>query len=268
MKTIGIHECHSILLEMAIQVNEICERHGIIFYMLGGTMLGAIRHKGFIPWDDDMDFGVIYDRYDELMQILDKELPGYYRVLTYERDKNSMQFFMKIEDTRTIAYDVCLERIPLEEQHGITLDIFPLVRCEEKDFETIVPKIRKKIDVVRSVYVGSTKRQWYKVVAKRIMRLLYPFSSITVNRKIKELIDSIETGDYVCNVASPQFWNKHFRWEMFKEIRKYQFENTEFWGVIDSDAYLSMLYKKYMQLPPIEQQRIHLDNVWWRDNEN
>lgn len=264
MKAIDIKECHTILMALATTVNEICERHGITFYMLGGTMLGAIRHKGFIPWDDDMDFGVLYDRYDELIHILDNELPKYYRILTYERDENSFQFFMKIEDTRTIAYDVCLERVPLERQHGITLDIFPLVRCQEQAFESIIPRVRKKTDIIRSVYVGSTKRQWYKVIAKKIIRRLYPVSTKTINRNIKQIIDTIETGDFVCNVVSPQFWNKHFKWSMFKDIRRYPFENVEFWGVTDFDGYLSMLYKNYMQLPQKEKQRIHLDNVWWR----
>ena len=70
-----IKECHEILLGIAKQFVEICDKHNIKYYMLGGTMLGAVRHKGFIPWDYDMDFGVMRKDFDALMSALNKELP-------------------------------------------------------------------------------------------------------------------------------------------------------------------------------------------------
>ena len=79
MKRIGIDEIHARVLAIAKEFDKICTRHQIPYYMLGGTMLGAIRHKGFIPWDDDMDFGVPIAYYDQLEEILKEELPSNYR---------------------------------------------------------------------------------------------------------------------------------------------------------------------------------------------
>ena len=75
MIQVTLKESQRVLLELAKVVCEIAERHEIHVFMVGGTMLGAIRHKGFIPWDDDMDFGVTYNHYFELIDILKKELP-------------------------------------------------------------------------------------------------------------------------------------------------------------------------------------------------
>ena len=73
MRKIDITECHVRLLDMAKAISDVGERHGIPVYMVAGTMLGAIRHGGFIPWNDDTDFAVMYDRYWEFARILERE---------------------------------------------------------------------------------------------------------------------------------------------------------------------------------------------------
>ena len=83
MKKLNIEECHARLLKIAEIFDIICKDNGIPYYMLGGTMLGAIRHKGFIPWDDDMDFGVPRKYYKDLIDIFDKKLPNPYKYHTY-----------------------------------------------------------------------------------------------------------------------------------------------------------------------------------------
>ena len=82
MEKIEVKECHKYLLQISKVFHEICARHNIPYYMIGGTMLGAIRHHGFIPWDDDMDFGVPREHYSGLMGILDKELPSEYNIIS------------------------------------------------------------------------------------------------------------------------------------------------------------------------------------------
>lgn len=263
MRSIDIKESQQILLDIAKCVDSICQKNNIPFYMLGGTMLGAIRHKGFIPWDDDMDFGVPYDKYYQLIELLEKELPSQYRCLTYENSETMLEFFVKIEDVTTLVKDVRLD-IPLKQQPGLTIDIFPLVSCGEAAFETIVPKVRKLYLKKRRVFIGSTDHSKIKNVIKKILRLVVPYSSLSLNREMKKLTDKIAPGDYICNISSPHYWDRPLPKEYFEPIVKYPFENTEFSGITQYDKYLSELYNNYMQIPPKEKQEVHLDNVFKR----
>lgn len=264
-KNVDIKECQSILLDMAIAVKKVCERHDIPFYMLGGTMLGAIRHKGFIPWDDDMDFGVPYEFYYDLMKLLEDELPERYRPMTYENSDNMFSFFMKVEDKETVVVDVRLDA-PIEKQQGLTIDIFPLVSCQKEDFYTIVPKINKVYLLKRKIFIGSTDRKLYKKWTKRILRFIVPFTARDLNRKMKAMIDTILPGEWICNVSSPHFWNKPLPRSYFYPLKYYKFEDTEFLGITHYDEYLSRLYKNYMQLPSKEKQEVHLDNIYYRNS--
>lgn len=263
-KNLDIKQCQSILIKMACEVRAICERHEIPLYMLGGTMLGAIRHKGFIPWDDDMDFGVPYERYYELMDYLDKELPSRFKAVTYENAKNMQAFFMKVEDKDTVVVDIRYDA-PIDFQQGLTIDIFPLVRCKREDFEGVVHKIHNVYLLKRKIFIGSTDRKWYKLWVKRFLKFIVPFSSVDLNRKMKRLIDKMEPGDWICNISSPNFWNRPLPKEYFNPLKKYPFEDTYFFGITDYDSYLKELYKDYMKLPSKEKQIVHLDNVFYRN---
>lgn len=95
MQKLYINDIHARLLVIAKTVCHICEQHDIPIYMVGGTMLGAIRHKGFIPWDDDMDFAVTYDNYTRLKDILANELPSPFRLVTFENNKAMRSFFFE-----------------------------------------------------------------------------------------------------------------------------------------------------------------------------
>ena len=107
-----ISEVHQILLGIAKEFDRICRENDIPYYMLGGTMLGAVRHKGFIPWDDDMDFGVPRPYYDRLVSVLESELLHPYRCCTYRNNQGVFAPFVKIDDYRTLADDPRV-RLPL-----------------------------------------------------------------------------------------------------------------------------------------------------------
>lgn len=263
MRKIDIKECHDRLLVIAEAINSICEKHSIPFFMLGGSMLGAVRHGGFIPWDDDMDFGVPYQYYYQLMDALEKELPDTLRCVTYENHDAVQSFFMKVEDRNTVAMDIKVP-LPLDKQLGINVDIFPLVSCDKSTFENESLKVRSIFLKIQKIFIGSTKRQWYKAFAKKILRMMSPHDCKYYNRQIKSIIDGIEPGDYYCNVVSPQFWNRPLPKALVESVKQYKFESTRFWGFADYDQYLSLLYKDYMKLPPKEKQQVHLDYVFER----
>lgn len=263
MRQLEIKECQNRLLFIAKTLHSICEKHSIPFFMLGGTMLGAVRHGGFIPWDDDMDFGVPYNDYYRLMKILSEELPSSLRCVTYENNEAVKTFFMKVEDCKTVAIDVKIQ-LPLDKQLGLSVDIFPLVSCCDKTFVKESLKIRHLCMKVQKIFVESTERQWYKALVKKILRFLCPHDSMYYNKQIKRIVDLIKPGNFYANIVSPQFWNRPLPKEMIENLKLFKFEDSFFWGVADYDCYLSLLYKDYMKLPPKEKRRAHLDNVFGR----
>ena len=115
---------HEILLKIAESFHQVCENNKIQYYMLGGTMLGAIRHKGFIPWDDDMDFGVMAEDWPKLIEALNKDLPQYYRIRDIKNTKGISNPSIKIEDVRTIIRES--DKAGESDVIGINIDIFPL----------------------------------------------------------------------------------------------------------------------------------------------
>ena len=261
MKEININECHDKLVNMAAEVEKICSKHNIPFIMVAGTMLGAVRHKGFIPWDDDMDFAVPYEHYERLTKILEKELPSPYRCLTYENSKVMLSSFYKVEDTSTLVDEPVYDLVD-EEKPGLSIDIFPLVKCKKEKVKGTIKKIRDIYMLKRRVFIGSTDRKWYKKYLKLLLKTIVPFSALSLNRRIKKLIDNIEPGDYISIPVSPHYWNKLFPQCWFDSVEKYQFGETEFWGPSDYDSYLKSLYKDYMKMPPKEKQIVHSTNVY------
>lgn len=154
MTRIDIEEVHRRILNIARIFDNICSEHGIQYYMLGGTMLGAIRHKGFIPWDDDMDFGVPFEHYNKLISILEEKLPQGMRCCTFENSKAVVYPFIKIEDTETCIDDPRVN-LPIEEKLGINIDIFPLVACEK--YGKDAARARKLLRLQTLLFVDSTE---------------------------------------------------------------------------------------------------------------
>lgn len=208
MKQLTLKESQFLLLELAKTVRDIASRHNIPFFMVGGTMLGAIRHKGFIPWDDDMDFGIIYDYYFDFIKILKTELPNRYRCLFYEDNSPLNSFFCKVEDVSTIVDDPCVD-LPLERKIGLSIDIFPIVRCSEENGILIAEKVQNILKKGKLRVIPQNASLGKRVI-KKILVSFVGGNNLKEKRKVKQILDSTPVGDKYCNVSSPQFW--HIIW--------------------------------------------------------
>lgn len=124
-----IEDIHKILLDITKEFHKICISNNIPYYLSYGSMLGAVRHKGFIPWDDDMDVSIEYHYYDKLLHCLKEQLPPYYRVLTRNDRKGVPGGYLKIEDTRTLLVEKYLNS---SDYTGVFLDIFLLYPSDGK----------------------------------------------------------------------------------------------------------------------------------------
>lgn len=261
MRKIDITECHKLLLGIAKEFDRICTKHNIPYYMLGGTMLGAIRHKGFIPWDDDMDFGVPRDYYDKLIEILEKELPKTFKCCTYNNTEAVKSPFAKIVNIKTIVKDPRIS-LPLEQQIGINIDIFPLDYCNLKDNK--INTIRRWEKFSQLVYINPPHKSYTKTFIKKVLRLICPLSHKYILDKICKLTLSLKRGEYLANI--------HGRWkdkeiipiEWYGRNTRYKFDGITLCGLENYDAYLKQLYNNYMQLPPKDKRFAHTDNIFYK----
>lgn len=263
MERIDIEEVHSRVLAIAKEFDRICTLYGIPYYMIGGTMLGAIRHKGFIPWDDDMDFGVPIEHYQELINILEKELPYPFRCCTYKNHPAVLFNFLKIEDQSTCIDDVAID-LPLNQKLGLNIDIFPLNVCNlggkaEK-------KVRKKEALLGKVYLHSTTCPDSKIrgLLKTMLRIMTGGTPKKLQKDIEDRLLAINKGNYVGNILGRWGEKEVIPQEWYGFDQRYPFEDTSFVGIEEYDKYLTRLYGDYMLLPPKEEQVAHVENVFLR----
>lgn len=261
MKAIGIEEIHKRILKIAEVFDRICSEHGIPYFMLGGSMLGAIRHKGFIPWDDDMDFGVPYEHYNRLIIFLDKELPNGMRCRTFENCKAVVYPFLKIEDTMTCIDDPRLN-IPLDEKLGINIDVFPLFKCD-KDSKNAA-YARKLLRLQTLLFVDSINEGKKKTLFKKILRKTAPFGKRYLPNKMLSMLSEMKEGDNIANVFGRWGMKESVDKEWYGDNVRYDFENLKLRGLKEYDKYLTQMYGDYMQLPPESQRVAHVDNVYLR----
>lgn len=244
------------LLEMAKYLHNFCVEHGIKYYMIGGTMLGAVRHKGFIPWDDDMDFGMLREDYDKLLS-LKNELSVDYTLNDHISDKNFKYGFCKMYDENTTYIESVLDT---DYVGGVYIDIFPLDNAGN-DLEK-AKKLHKKIKWrrrLRSIlYTKGERKSKIKDVLVKVGQAILPES----NKWFEWPYDVLKKykGDdsrYLMNVYGAGYEKEIVEKDVFGEPKLYEFEDTQFYGVADYDKYLTSLYGDYMTPPPDDKRKKH-----------
>lgn len=248
---------HSILLEIGLVFHKICTKNNIPYYMLGGTMLGAVRHKGFIPWDDDMDFGIPRDYVQKFKEVCKKELPSPY--VLYSSDDRNIGLdcdTMKIVNTSTLIEEI--NRDNKIQPMGIFIDIFPLDTTNNNWTKMSRNKIVSFLlnynsYKYRNVEKSSNARKLFVPIVK-----LLPFNTF---RWIAYRLIQKE-GDFYSNYGG--YWGRRetILKSVFGKPKLYVFENIELFGVEDYDSYLKSLYNNYMELPPEDKRHIHIENMY------
>lgn len=262
MKKLTIEEIHSFILGIAKEFARICEAEHIPFYMLGGTMLGAIRHKGFIPWDDDMDFGVPIQYFPRLINALNNNLNPSYRCCTIENCSSIFFPFIKIEHTGTILDDPQIP-LSLEEKIGLNIDVFPLVECDSKDI--VIRKIWSVSRIYSFVFTDSREHGNWVNSIKLLMRKIVPWSKNQVYDYLKRLMFRVRGEDSIANIFGRWREREIIPKEWYGNNTMYLFEDVMLPGIKEYDKYLRMLYGDYMRIPPRAQQmNCHADSVFFR----
>lgn len=263
MKNLSVDELHLVLLKTAKAFHEICVRNDIPYYMLGGTMLGAVRHHGFIPWDDDMDFGVPRQYYEKMKQLLKTELEEPYEVLSVENSDSMILDYVKIQDKRTIVNELYRENIKCS--YGVNIDVFPLDRTFNRHDSLKSKAIETLKNLQQYLFLSAESRPPIKraiaVILKKSLFFLERGSLIRfINRYLIE-----SEGQYVANHYGAWGCRETVPLCVFGTSVLYAFEDTHLYGVEQPNDYLKSLYGDYMRLPPDNERHLHLSGVYWRN---
>lgn len=225
-----------VMLDMLKELDRICRKYGIPYFLYWGTLLGAIRHDGFIPWDDDLDVGLMRKDYFRLLNVLPQELPEHIALQTNDTDKNYFYLFAKLRDKRSFLDEGSYDRVFKE--RGIFIDIFP--------FDTICPNTQRWR--LQSYAYTIFRRSNGSDSAMRKIRVLTWFNrhiSFPFLRLVSKVLNCRKiTFDY-----GIPFHKVHDRSDIFP-LSTHVFEGIEVMVPGNSHSVLQSLYGDYMKLPP------------------
>ncbi|MDN5746009.1 MAG: LicD family protein, partial [Nocardioidaceae bacterium] len=254
-------------LELLAELDRVCAALGVEYFALYGTLLGAVRHQGFIPWDDDLDVGMLREDYDQLVARVDGELGERFFLQTVDSDPHYGCMFAKLRrnDTR------CVDRISYgSAQHsGVFLDIFPL------DAKASAPLARTEQKAMR--YVGfrllylkagylfmrgtSLPSRIAQFVARCADRVLPRALVIKFTERHTRLGRKEAPAEYVSLFGAYLYDRDTIDASWIHPLVRVPFENTTIPAPADSAAYLTQIYGDYMTPPPPEQQVGHHEIV-------
>ena len=258
-KITDIKTVQAICLDMAKELHRICVANDIPYFMVGGTLLGAVRHKGFIPWDDDMDFGIPRKDYERAINILKKELKRPYVCITNEDSDCQLHESCKIMDTHTVIRQ---NDVYYKTQLGIFIDIFPYDYSDGRTglFSNYL-LIRTLIRLQNFRFTHLKGRSVLLKISSYIIKLfLAPLKRTTIPRLIrKHLI--LGKGNYLISNYGVYSKKEITPKDNIGEPKLMAFEDTYLFGVEKPEAYLTLIYGDYMKLPPVEKRRIHLMDI-------
>lgn len=261
-------EVKKTIFHILSEFQSICDDHQIKCYLCGGTLLGAVRHHGFIPWDDDIDVCVSRPDYERLRELNREEniFPPYLQLVCYEDDTLSYPF-MKILDKRTV---IARDYIDDDSSDCLWIDILPVDGLPADDKENA--KLYKKADWARKLFMvgkakagtGKTKlKSIAKIVAVPLAKMLGP------DRSARKIIayakqHSYEDSDYVGILTWGLYGpGERMRKAEFEQPAEVSFEGQTFLTMSCWKEYLTHLYgSDYMELPPESKRESHNMKVW------
>ena len=261
-----IPEIQQMELGIMEYIHEVCQKIGVKYFLAYGSLIGAVRHQGFIPWDDDMDICMLRDDYEKLQDYLIAHPDERYEVMSYKNNINYVYPFMKVQDNRTYLLE---EDVRIDSDMGIYVDIFPVDGYEDDQaFKDKMTKIIKKRQLSCYTFKGITNT---KSVVNSIIRyisviIFYFTNTNKYVAQIDELAKSRKVEDYelVDYVVYKDMNKPVWKREWLEQVEAGSFEGKEFMIPKHYHEILTSDYGDYMQLPPVEQRVSHHDFKLWK----
>ena len=261
-----IREIQQMELGIMEYIHETCQKIGVKYFLAYGSLIGAVRHKGFIPWDDDMDICMLREDYEKLQDYLIANPDERYEVMSYKNNLNYVYPFMKVQDNHTYLLE---EDVRIDSNMGIYVDIFPVDGYEDDSvFKDKMTRLIKKRQLSCYTFKGITNtKSILNSLIRYISVIIFYFTNTNKYiRGIDELAQSRKVDDYelvdylIYKDMNKPVWKR----EWLKQTITGVFEGKEFMIPKNYHEILTSDYGDYTQLPPVELRFSHHDFQLWK----
>jgi len=261
-----IREIQQMELGIMEYIHEVCQKIGVKYFLAYGSLIGAVRHKGFIPWDDDMDICMLREDYEKLQDYLIANPDERYEVMSYKNNLNYVYPFMKVQDNQTYLLE---EDVRIDSNMGIYVDIFPVDGYEDDSvFKDKMTRLIKKRQLSCYTFKGITNtKSLLNSLIRYISVIIFYFTNTNKYiRGIDELAKSRKVDDYelvdylIYKDMNKPVWKREWLNQTITGV----FEGKEFMIPKNYHEILTSDYGDYMQLPPVELRFSHHDFQLWK----
>lgn len=233
------------LLEMAVVIRDILESHKIPYFITYGTLLGAVRHNGFIPWDDDFDFYLFDDSYDDGMSVLRSDLPS---DMFLEDSQSEPLYFHSWAHVKDLFSKTECDLFPHDGKYvhqGLSVDLYrikkmPLSEVDTYRIEENLAYLKRRME--KGLIDHEDFQQKYGLLLEKKEQLVPIADNQMVFATVLPILEKIE-------------------YDAILPLKRYSFEGYDFYGPNNADSFLSQRYGSYMQLPPLEDRKPHYSSV-------
>ncbi len=259
-------------LEMLKELVRICDRHGLIYYLSAGTFLGAVRHKGFIPWDDDVDVRMPREDYEKLLKVLPAELDQRFRLGHFLYRQYEHVYVLRIYDpririrrTNATKEKTCMAWISV-----LPLDGMPESRAAQwiRKKHLLWRRMWLMISVFDEIVSVGKKRKWIERMIISLVQKTGLEKKVSYRRnwvKLDKVMKKCPAKDsrWYINSMSSYKYKDIMPKTVYGEGKEYPFEDGLFRGPEQADTFLRTLYGDYMELPPADKRNKHDSRVVW-----
>lgn len=267
MRLIELEERKQIQMQILDVVDEFCGEHNIKYSLSCGTLLGAIRHGGYIPWDDDIDIYMLREDYNRFEQEFPETYNGYLKLASLKRREDWTSMISKVYDDRTILKEHIIKCAPI----GINIDIFPIDKVPEDKGEWLAFN-KKRLSMLEfdrgSNRQISSKRPLWQNLAICLLKLRYiGYNRRAYIEKLEMYIQQFNSTDssLVFETSSGARVKNPFPLRLFDSITEISFEDRKYKGFNDYHEYLTETFGDYMTPPPLDKRNsVHTYDSYWK----
>ncbi len=243
----SLREAQKVMLVMLQAFHELCEKNQLSYWLDSGTLLGAVRHRGFIPWDDDIDVCMPREDYEKFVKIACNNLREPFLLEDENKNLNGFLPWARIAYLRDFKFI----SINGNEGIGLTMDIFPMDKIPEDIPSKLSTKLFRRLVLITKAGKKSGVKGTLKNIIAAFNFKKWWLSYIKLHSKGKKIFYNyaLETTFMSEKMMIPE--------DRIFPLRKLTFENYEFFAPKDYDFYLTSLYNDYMKIPPVEERITH-----------